>query len=832
MRLDVSCWNHQVGAPPLAGAVAVTCDVGDRPVVSAVSARAGQDAAARTAPKPSNAPASRRRGLRARFCRSASTRPKAAAAVAPATCRDEIPEWARRYGVAVVSVVGSVLLTLLLYSAVFARNPFALFYAAVMISAWYGGLGPGLLATALAAWAIDHFFVPSFLSPSAKLTELFQVGVFGSVALLIAWLNGNRKGALAERDDMVARAEAAKAESDAARTAAEDAGRRSAFLAAASKVLAASFDYEQTLAAVAKLAVPAFADACTIDLLEESPAGTDGGAPGQNAPTLRRVAAHANPAMPALSALIRTPADMALRGSVFGLWRGAESGDGQVLGAAPPAAGPAGSDEDPHVAALRAGGVRSSLSVPLPAGGREGTGALGVITFLSGHPTRKYGGEDLLLADDLARRAALSVDHARLYREAQDANRMKDEFLAVVSHELRTPLNAILGWSYLLSDGLLDGEGTGQAVSAIDRNARAQARIIDDVLDVSRIIRGRLSLSLKDADLPALVDAALDAVRLAAEDKGVDITCEMDAGPAGAAAPLRITGDPDRLQQVVWNLLSNAVKFTPEGGRVRVRCGREGEQVVIAVRDSGEGIAPEFLPHVFERFRQADASSTRRHGGLGLGLAIVKHLVELHAGTIEVHSDGLGRGATFTVRLPAGTAAAPTVGTNDTADGAGTGAASAADSQDAQDAQDASDSLRGVQVLVVDDEPDARDLFSNLLRRCGAAVTAVATADEALRSIEAAWPDVLLSDIGMPGEDGYSLIRRVRAIEAKRDKEGSWAGGPPEAAFRPLPAVALTAFAGAEDRRRALREGFQMHVPKPVQPEDLAAAVACLAGRG
>jgi CheY-like chemotaxis protein len=375
-----------------------------------------------------------------------------------------------------------------------------------------------------------------------------------------------------------------------------------------------------------------------------------------------------------------------------------------------------------------------------------------------------------------------------------------------VSHELRTPLNAILGWSQLLHDGTLDEPSIAQGMSAIERNARSQARIIDDVLDVSRIIQGKLRLEMRPTVLHALIADALDAVRPAAEAKRIAIESGIDSQSAND----EVRGDPERLRQVAWNLLSNAIKFTPEGGRVDVSLSRPDDgHVQLRVCDTGKGIDPRFLPHVFERFRQADSSSTRAHGGLGLGLAIVRHLVELHGGTVHAESAGVDMGATFTVRLPL--------------------APQRLDAPHADQERDPSPYRRrraatathpelvGLNILLVEDEPDARELFTSVLEMCGAAVTAVASARDAVAAFTLQPPDVLLSDIGMAGEDGYGLIRHVRVIETNH-----FPGRPR------TPALAITAFARAEDRRRALASGFQMHVSKPVSSIQFTAAVASL----
>jgi PAS domain S-box-containing protein len=386
--------------------------------------------------------------------------------------------------------------------------------------------------------------------------------------------------------------------------------------------------------------------------------------------------------------------------------------------------------------------------------------------------------------------------------EAEQANRLKDEFLATVSHELRTPLTAILGWAHLLRGGGLQGDGAARALETIERNARSQAQLIDDLLDVSRIVTGKLRLDVVPVSPHTFIDAAVEAVSPAAEAKGVRLQRVIDTGVE------TVMGDPARLQQVVWNLLTNAVKFTPRGGRVQVRLERVNSQVEIAVADTGSGIDPEFLPHVFERFRQADQRTTRSHGGLGLGLAIVRHLVELHGGSVRADSGGEGTGSTFTVTLP--------VALIHRREEAGERVHPAA--RDTMPAHECPERLDGLRVLVVDDEQDAREFLAAGLEQCGAVVTTASSAGEALEALSGGEFGVLISDIGMPGEDGYEFIRRVRAL-------------PPEAGGR-TPAVALTAYARTEDRLRAMRAGFEMHVAKPVELTELVVVIANLARRG
>jgi PAS domain S-box-containing protein len=383
---------------------------------------------------------------------------------------------------------------------------------------------------------------------------------------------------------------------------------------------------------------------------------------------------------------------------------------------------------------------------------------------------------------------------------AEHANRMKDEFLATLSHELRTPLNAILGWSQLLRSGDSEKEELNQGLDTIERNARAQTQLIEDLLDMSRIISGKLRLDIQRVVPTSFIKAAIETVRPAADAKGIRLEPILDstAGP--------VSGDPNRLQQIVWNLLSNAVKFTPRGGRVQVLLQRVNSHIEVTVADTGQGVSPDFLPFVFERFRQQDATTTRRHGGLGLGLSIVKQLVDLHGGSVEVASPGIGQGSTFRVKLPL------TVVQTQTDDG--TRLHPALDLPNAHPAE-SGQNLSGLKVLVVDDEPDARDLIRRVLTGRGAVVTTANSAGDALHMLDGA--DVLISDIGMPDIDGYEFLRRVRAMRSSTSAK--------------LPAIALTAFARSEDRTRALIAGYQVHLSKPVSAAELIATVASVAGR-
>ncbi|MBD0267451.1 MAG: response regulator, partial [Cyanobacteria bacterium Co-bin8] len=460
--------------------------------------------------------------------------------------------------------------------------------------------------------------------------------------------------------------------------------------------------------------------------------------------------------------------------------------------------------------------MRGWLAAPLVA--RDGQN-MGLIQL-----SDKYEGEftaaDEAILVQLAQMASVAVENARLYEaeqqarsaaeaareEAQAANRVKDEFLAVLSHELRSPLNPILGWSKLLQSNRLNPTQTVHAISVIERNARLQSELIEDLLDVSRILQGKLRLTISPVNLSSAIGAAIETVRLAAEAKGIEVR-RQEAGDSSSlglhalrplSAPITVAGDATRLQQVFWNLLSNAVKFTPAGGRVEVRLEAVDHHAQVTVSDTGEGISPAVLPRIFDYFRQADSTTTRKFGGLGLGLAIVRHLVELHGGTIWAESPGEGQGATFTLRLPLFRG----------------GSAEAGEACDRISSTSPTAPLAGKQILVVDDEIDSREFVVFLLEQAGAEVRSAANAGEALAALRKTPPDVLISDIGMPDLDGYMLIRQVRALQPEQ-------GGQ-------TPAVALTAYAGEFDQQQAIRAGFQLHVSKPVEPDALVKAICSL----
>lgn len=569
------------------------------------------------------------------------------------------------------------------------------------------------------------------------------------------------------------------------------------FLSRAGAALVSSIDYRATLATVAKLAVPQLADWCTVDLLE----------PGARAPQQVAVA-HFDPERVERARQLRAkyPPDPAASCGPLHVMR---TGNPELYSQIPSTLLKAWAKDAEHLRFLRETKIESAMVIPLQ--GRERT--LGAMTFLYAGSGRRYTQDDLAFAEEFARRCAMAIENAlalkqaedargeerNLRREADIANRAKDEFLATVSHELRTPLNAILGWTIALR-ARKPPPDFERGLSIVERNARRQARLVEDVLDVSRIGSGKLSLTLGPANIEDVVNGAIESVVPAAQAKGVTIDADMDEDCA-----ISITGDSDRLHQVMWHLLANAVKFSAKGGKVLVKTYRHGSDVCIRVTDFGAGIAPDVLPYVFDPFRQADASTTRIHGGLGLGLAIVKQLVIAHGGTVHASSEGEGRGATFTICLPA-LGAVRAVNEAPSAPGAVPGLATRP-----------SPRLDGLTVLVVDDEEDALLLIEELLRDRGATVTAVRSAPEALEALEAVRPDVIVSDIGLPHVDGYALLRRIRALPVNR-------GGR-------TPAIALTAYARRDDAQRAFAAGFQMHVPKPADPVQVATMVANLGGR-
>ena len=666
---------------------------------------------------------------------------------------------------------------------------FLWFIGAVLFSAWYGGLGPGVFATVLSALVADVILFRPHYEPFVRNAgQYFQIAVFGAIGAFtslfcghVRWSRAQFFAALADPDqghpdaappgELLELARLKRLEGEMGRVVAHADTLQDVF--------------QGCVAALVNHAGAAFARVWTLDesgqtLVLRASAGmyTHLDGPHSRVPVGKfKIGLIASEKMPHLT--------------------------NQVQG-------------DPRVGNqewARRERMVAFAGYPLLVGGE----LHGVLAMFSREKLSDSALATLaLVANTLAitvRQRAADSERVRLLAEAQaaresaeQASRAKDEFIAVVSHELRTPLNAILGWARLLGAGGLDGKELAEAVAVIERNALSQAQLIEDLLDISRIISGKLRLDLRTVDVPEIVRDAVSAVLPGAENRSLRIESVLDprAGP--------VSGDPDRLRQIVWNLLSNATKFTPKGGKIQVRLERINSHVELIVSDTGIGIAPEFLPHVFERFTQADSSSTRSHSGLGLGLGITRHLVELHGGTISAHSDGAGKGATFVVKLPImivhpgmGQAerAHPTAPTNVAAGGGM--------------AFRCPEELDGIRIVAVDDDADARKLLETVLTHCRAIVTVVATPAEALEAVRRLRPDVLLSDIEMPGEDGYTFISKVRAL-------------PPEEGGQ-TPAAALTAYARVEDRTRALRAGFQLHVPKPVEPAELVAVVANLAAR-
>ena len=558
-------------------------------------------------------------------------------------------------------------------------------------------------------------------------------------------------------------------------------------LAEAGELLSLTLDYEVTLRTVARLAVSTLADYCVFSLIEGNEvrqiAGTYDDAEAERIVRAWRVAHQP-------SSEVWTQARPMLFAEIDDETRAAIT------------RGPS------YLRGLAALDATSAISVPLVARDQ----VLGALTFCFAHSGRRYTRGDLEPCQELARRGTVAVENARLHRGSQEAivraheanrlseqaNRAKDEFLGVVSHELRTPLNAILGWSQLLGrEKVINPAILAKGLAVIERNSRAQVKLIEDILDVSRIISGKLRLELGPIELDTVLRAAVEAIRPGADAKGVSLRAASTLGAM-------VLGDPDRLQQVLWNLLSNAVKFTPAGGQIDVAIERAGRSVRVMVLDSGKGIDAEFLPYVFERFRQADSTTTRRHGGLGLGLAIVRHVVELHGGSVRALSDGRDRGSTFVVKLPL-------------YEGAEVGGDREQGVRVARDTDSgAMARLDGIRVLIVDDEPDACEVLGTILGAAGAEVALAASAEAAFALLASFAPDVLVSDVGMPGEDGYALIRRVRGSAHR---------------FARVPAVALTAYAGPEDARHAVLAGFDTHLAKPVEPATLTLVVSRLFGK-
>ncbi|WP_193200351.1 ATP-binding protein [Nostoc sp. MG11] len=650
----------------------------------------------------------------------------------------------KRYGVAILTVFLALLLTNLLW-LLHKLSVYPLFFAAVMISSWYGGLKPGMLATVLSALVCAYFFLPPIYS--LAVTGFNAVGLvqFVLVSMLISILNQMLRSAQQQAEINARQAqhnyERLRQSEERYRLFVEGVREYAIFMLDANGLIISWNIGAERILGYQESEIIGRHFSCIF-----IPQEIEQGIP---------------------SAALRTVVAKGV--SRDNRWH------------------------------LRKDGTRfwaNGVIIPLRYGNMHGFAK--ILQDLTERKQSEEEREQLLLREQAAR------------AEAEAANRSKDDFLAIVSHELRTPMTAILGWAGMLQTGELDEARVRDAIETIERNANLQMQLIEDLLDISRIVQGNLSLNFASVDLMEVIAAAIEVLQPSADDKTIQIEPMFDT----SVEP--IWGDSDRLQQVVLNLLSNAIKFTPDGGRVEVRLSTIAKSnpysVLIEVSDTGKGISPDFLPYVFERFRQADSTSTRSNKGLGLGLAIARHLVELHGGTIDVESQGIGQGATFTLKLPiravpsrlntqtndADQIQSPTVGEN-------------------AKRLDNPPKLDGLRVLVVDDEADTRKWISTVLEECGAEVIAVGSGGEALETLEQFRPDVLVSDIGMPDEDGYTLIRKIREIEPEMGEH--------------IPAVALTGYARIEDYRKALAAGFQLHVAKPVRPAELIAVVASLGNK-
>ncbi|MFN6568932.1 ATP-binding protein [Dendronalium sp. ChiSLP03b] len=630
------------------------------------------------------------------------------------------------YTLAFLTVTISLLLSVLL-RPLLTPTMFMLFFTAVAVSAWYGGMEAGLLATALSTVALDYFFIePLFTFYVYRIDSIVHLCVFLLVVILMSWFNRQLRS------------------------------------------IKQRLDTKEQQLQVSEAKFKRLVDSNIIGVI------------------VANVNGEIVKANDAFLKLVGYTQEELLKRQVR--WQNITSPEYLEV-------------NEQSIAELRNTGVFQPLETEyIHKNGSCVSVLMGGALLQESEDSQE---EIISFCLDLTERKQAKKEREKLLTceqaaraEAEAANRMKDEFLATLSHELRTPLNAMLGWTQLLKRRKFDETTNTQALEIIDRNTQSLAQLIEDVLDVSQIIRGKLCLNTYPVNFAQVVSAAIDTVRLAAEAREIRIECRF--------SPLVgvVMGDANRLQQVVWNLLTNAIKFTPNGGRVTVQLEQINSNIQLQVSDTGRGIAPEFLPYVFERFRQGDNSITRSHKGLGLGLALVRHLVELHGGTVCAASPGIEQGATFIVNLPLKVTA---VDTNQLSPLIGD-----------EDCDRCLPTLNGLRVLVVDDEPDALQLLTTILGQYGAQVMAVASALEALVALQQFHPDVLVSDIGMPQEDGYMLIRKLRALSQEE-------GGR-------IPAIALTAYAKAEDRTQALMAGFQLHVPKPVNPTELVTVVANLTG--
>ncbi|HEY0074029.1 MAG TPA: PAS domain-containing protein [Abditibacteriaceae bacterium] len=568
------------------------------------------------------------------------------------------------------------------------------------------------------------------------------------------------------------------------------------FLADAGAMVSSSLDFRQTITSLAQSAVPALCDWCVIDVQE-------------NGSIKRLAAVHQDPEKVKLAyeLLERYPPRL---DEEIGLPYVLRTGQSQLFEEITEELLVLTAQDEEMLGIMRGLGLRSAMIVPLNIGGQT----IGAMTLVSAESSHLYTQNDLVLAEEVARRAAEAVHNARLYREvheslqkAKEAMRARDEFLAIVSHELKTPLTPILGWVSMLQASIPKealNESLSHAFEVIERNVRSQSQLINDLLDVSRIVTGKLRLEVRPIELHSVIESAIETVQPALQAKSIELRTyiERQAG--------KIKGDPDRLQQVIWNLLTNAIKFTPKEGLVEVFLERVDSSLQITVRDTGKGIAAEFLPYVFDRFQQADSTTTRQYGGLGLGLSIVHHLTEMHGGTVSVESPGPDMGTTFRVRLPL-------LAIDELSLHGEALPESEGEFIQHMNSHTSRDLLKGLRILIVEDEDDARDMITAVLCGFGAEVQSASNVAAGLDLVQAWLPDILVSDIGMPGEDGYTFLRKVRAL-------------PPEQGGK-TPAVALTAYARMEDRFKALSVGFQNHLAKPIEPAELAITIASTLGR-
>ena len=639
------------------------------------------------------------------------------------------------YGIAVAAIAVTVLARFLLQPALENNIPYLMFVLPVSLSAWYGGLLPGLFATLLSAVVAELFFVRPYLSAKIDTkVDAVQFILFLFVGGLISWLSERR----------LVEALAAKKSDD---------------------LLHATDQHLQALVQASPLAIMVVNEKAQVQLWNPAAERIFGWLSAEVIG--RQLPIVPNERLPGFHSSIRERPALVEVGSL----RGTE------------------------VLCRRKNS--SSLELELweaPLQDTSGT-FRSTLYILADISARKEAEQE---RTDLLNRAQA----ARL--EAERTSQLKDEFLATLSHELRTPLNAILGWARLLQGGRLDPKTASRAIESVERNAKIQTKLVEDLLDVSRIITGKWRLETRPVDLCTSVESSIEAIRTTLETKEITLEKELDLRVG------LVLGDPSRLQQILWNLLSNAVKFTPKRGHIQVRVTREGASAAISVKDDGKGITEEFLPYVFERFRQADGSLTRKYGGLGLGLAIARHLTELHGGTIEVQSAGENKGSMFTVKLPL-----LSEWTSERPPGEVVRFPSAPVPEATP--PELSSALKGLKVLVVDDEPGSCELLLTLLSHCGAEVRTGSSASQALTEVTRFKPDVLISDIEMPDQDGYTLVRQLRLLE---DNIGER-----------IPAVALTAHARTEDRMQALAAGFDTHVCKPVEPAELVTVVASLARR-